>query len=181
MSKPLCHMHNMQLDHHAGPDRDNVFIRHLSGLSGYPLRTGQPRTNVRLCPVYPVCPARVMGPYLLQWTSSYTGEVVASGEVTVNLCGREEGWFRFQASSLDQWITLSSRPRYYGGRQWYFVPGDERAGVCALETTRRKSILQPPNVGTADRRIQIAIPGARRSRAGRAGKDQIAAVLDWPP
>ena len=32
-----------------------------------------------------------------------------------------EGWFRIQLGSLDQRITLVSRPRHFGGRQWYFM------------------------------------------------------------
>jgi hypothetical protein len=57
------------------------------------------------------------GPYLIQWTNNYTGEVVGSGEITANLCGREEGWFRFEADGLDQRIILVSRPRHFGGVQ----------------------------------------------------------------
>jgi hypothetical protein len=68
-----------------------------------------------------VRPGARTGPYVIQWTNSYTEELLASGEVTTNLCGCEEGWFRFQASRFDQWITLISLPRHYGGRQWYFL------------------------------------------------------------
>jgi hypothetical protein len=33
------------------------------------------------------------GPNLIQWTNSYTEEIVA---ITTNLCGSEEEWLRFQ-------------------------------------------------------------------------------------
>jgi hypothetical protein len=82
-----------------------------------------------------VRPGTKAGPYLIQWTNSYTGELVASGEITANLCGREEGWFRFQAGSLEQWVTLVARPRHFGGKQWYFR--------CPL-TGRLASVLWMP-------------------------------------
>ena len=43
-----------------------------------------------------VRPGTRTGPYLFRWTNNYTGEVVASGEITSDLCSREEGWFRFE-------------------------------------------------------------------------------------
>jgi hypothetical protein len=33
---------------------------------------------------------------------NYTGEVVASGQITSNLCNRDEGWLRFEADGFDQ-------------------------------------------------------------------------------
>jgi hypothetical protein len=82
-----------------------------------------------------VRPGTKTGPYLYQWTNSCTGELVASGEITANLCGREEGWFRFEADCLDQRIILVARPRHFGGAQWYFV--------CPV-TNRRASVLWKP-------------------------------------
>ena len=38
-----------------------------------------------------VRPGTRTGPYLFRWTNNYTGEVVASGEITSDLCSREEG------------------------------------------------------------------------------------------
>jgi hypothetical protein len=43
-----------------------------------------------------VRPGARSGPHLIRWTNNYTGEVVGSGEITSDLCGREEGWFRFE-------------------------------------------------------------------------------------
>ncbi len=100
-----------------------------------------------------VRPGTRTGPYLIQWTNSYTGELVASGAVTTDLCGPEEGWLCFQASSLDQWITVIGRPRYYGGRQWYFL--------CP-ETNRPASVLWKP-------------PGARRFCSRQAWGGRIVA------
>jgi len=55
----------------------------------------------------------------ITWTHSYWGEI-ATGFITADMTG-EEGWFRIQLGSLDQWITLVSRSRHFGGRQWYFM------------------------------------------------------------
>jgi hypothetical protein len=117
-----------------------------------------------------VRPGAGTGPQLIQWTNSYTGEIVAFAEITANLYGSEEGWFRVQAGSLDQWIGLIACPRHYGGKQWYFV--------CPV-TPRRASVLwKPPGAtrfrsrqgwGEGGRRIQIAIPWTRRSGARRPG------------
>src|SRR6266566_1287289 len=61
------------------------------------------------------------GPLLIQWLNSDTGEVRASGWITANLRGHDQGWFHFKSSSVDQRLTLAARPRHFGGRQWYFI------------------------------------------------------------
>jgi hypothetical protein len=53
----------------------------------------------------------------IRWTHSYWGEI-ATGTVSADMSGRDGSWFRIQLGSLDQWITLISRPRHFGGRQW---------------------------------------------------------------
>jgi hypothetical protein len=75
------------------------------------------------------------GPFLIQWTNSYTGERVASGFLTASFCGLDEGWLRFQSSRVDQRIRLVACPRRYGGKQWYFI--------CPV-TKRRASVLWMP-------------------------------------
>jgi hypothetical protein len=71
----------------------------------------------------------------MQWRNGYTGEIVSFAEITANLCGSEEGWFRLQAGDLDQWICLIACPRHYGGKQWYFI--------CPA-TNRKVSVLWKP-------------------------------------
>ena len=56
----------------------------------------------------------------ITWTHSYWGDV-ATGMISADMSGKDEGWLRIQLGSLDQWITLVARPRHFGGRQWYFV------------------------------------------------------------
>jgi hypothetical protein len=47
-----------------------------------------------------VRPGARAGPHFIRWTNNDTCEI------TSNLCGRKEGWFRFEADGLDQWIGL---------------------------------------------------------------------------
>jgi hypothetical protein len=57
----------------------------------------------------------------ISWTNNYTGEQIASGFITADMIGPDEGWFRIQIGSLDQPIALVARPRHFGGRQWFFM------------------------------------------------------------
>jgi hypothetical protein len=79
-------------------------------------------------------PGLSSGPGLIQWTRS--GEVTASAAITANLCDPETGWLRIQASGLNQRIILVSRPRHFGGRQWYFI--------CPIENKRASVLWMPP-------------------------------------
>jgi hypothetical protein len=88
----------------------------------------------------------------ISWTSSYTGEPIASGLITADVSGDHEGWLRIQIGQLDQWISLVSEPRHFGGRQWYFM--------CPT-TDRRASVLWKP-------------PGARRFACRQAWGRQVA-------
>ena len=81
----------------------------------------------------------------ITWTSSYWGEV-ATGIISANMSGKEEGWFRIQLGKLDQWIILVARRRHFGGRQWYFM--------CPT-LNRPVSVLWKPN-GASDFRSRQA-------------------------
>jgi hypothetical protein len=87
-----------------------------------------------------VQPGAKVGPHVIRWANTYTGEETASGLITANMEGQFQGWFRIQLGSLDQWIDLISQSRHFGGSQWYFE--------CPA-TNRRCSVLWLP-------------PGARR-------------------
>jgi hypothetical protein len=133
-----------------------------------------------------VRPGFSTGPGLLQWTRS--GEVTALAAITANLCDPATSWLRIQAPSVDQRITLVSRPRHFGGRQWYFI--------CPFENKRASVLWMPP--GAKEFRSRNAWDGkvAYRSQfqsiynRGHAGKAKIKARLigdldpdDWelPP
>jgi hypothetical protein len=70
------------------------------------------------------------------WSNNYTGEQIASGFITANMSSQHEGWFRIQIGSLDQRISLLSRRRHFGGRQWYFI--------CPRMNRRVSVLWKPP-------------------------------------
>jgi hypothetical protein len=80
-------------------------------------------------------PGSATGPVGIKWANSYFEEEVAAGVITADMSGRHEGWFRIQIGQLDQWITLVSCPRRFGGTQWYFL--------CPY-MNRRASVLWKP-------------------------------------
>ena len=72
----------------------------------------------------------------ISWTNNYTGEQIASGFITADMNGPDEGWFRIQIGRLDQRIILASHPRHFGGRQWYFI--------CPYMNRRVSVLWKPP-------------------------------------
>ena len=51
----------------------------------------------------------------IKWTHSYWGEI-ATGTISADMSGPNEGWFRIQLGSLDQRIVLVRRPRHRPSR-----------------------------------------------------------------
>jgi hypothetical protein len=80
-------------------------------------------------------PGASIGTRGITWTHSYWGEI-ASGIITADMSGHNEGWFRIQLGSLDQRIILVARPRHFGGKQWYFV--------CPVMSRRASVVWKPP-------------------------------------
>lgn len=74
--------------------------------------------------------------YGIQWTNSYTGELVAAGSISADLGDRNEGWFTIQLGSQSQTIRMIARPRHFGGRQWFFV--------CPVTGRDARVIWKPP-------------------------------------
>ena len=71
----------------------------------------------------------------IRWTDSYYGDERAAGVITADMANPYDAWFRIQIGSLSQLITLTTRPRHFGGHQWYFR--------CP-RTGRRASVLWMP-------------------------------------
>jgi len=75
------------------------------------------------------------GPVGIRWTHSYWGEI-ASGFISADLSGVSKGWLRVQLGSLDQRIVLITRPRRFGGHQWYFM--------CPVRNRPASVLWKPP-------------------------------------
>jgi hypothetical protein len=88
------------------------------------------------------------------WNNSYWGEV-ARGEITADMNNGHIGWFCISIGGLEQRIILFSKPRHFGGRQWYFV--------CPV-TNELASVLWRPN-GATD--LPAGMPGGGKSPIGR--------------
>ena len=56
----------------------------------------------------------------ISWTTSHRGEI-ARGIITADMTNPDHAWFRLAIGSFAHQITLVSRPRHFGGRQWFFV------------------------------------------------------------
>jgi hypothetical protein len=56
----------------------------------------------------------------ISWSNSHQGEI-ASGAITADMTDPSHAWFRIANRGFEQRITLVSRPRHLGGRQWFFV------------------------------------------------------------
>ena len=54
------------------------------------------------------------------WTHSYWGEV-ARGIISADMSDQYDAWLRIQIGDSIQRITLVSRSRHFGGRQWFFL------------------------------------------------------------
>jgi hypothetical protein len=84
-------------------------------------------------------PRGKVGPCTINWTNSYTGDVIAGGQITAYLESDYAGWFRIQIGELDQWIDLMAQPRHFGGRQWYFKsPITHRCSVLWMPLGARR-------------------------------------------
>jgi hypothetical protein len=56
----------------------------------------------------------------ISWSNSHRGEI-ANGVITADMTDPSHAWFQISIGRFAQQITLVSRPRHYGGRQWFFV------------------------------------------------------------
>jgi len=55
------------------------------------------------------------------WTNSYTGEEIVCACLTAHMLSQQQGWLRIQMGDTEQTILLTTRPRRFGGHQWYFI------------------------------------------------------------
>ena len=119
-------------------------------------------------------PGETIGARGIAWTHSYWGEI-ASGIISADMSGQGEGWLRIQLGNLDQRISLLSRPRHFGGRQWYFV--------CPVMNRLASVLWKPPGATRFCSRQtwsrQVAYQSQFKDAANRAhaGKEKIKSRL----
>ena len=56
----------------------------------------------------------------ISWSNTHQGEV-ASGVITADMTDPSHAWFQIAIGRFAQQISLVSRARCLGGRQWFFV------------------------------------------------------------
>jgi hypothetical protein len=56
----------------------------------------------------------------LSWNNSHRREI-ASGVITADMTDPSHAWLRIAMGRFVQQMTLVSRPRHYGGHQWFWV------------------------------------------------------------
>jgi hypothetical protein len=107
--------------------------------------------------------------------NSYTGGETARGFITADMSGNHAGWFRIKIGRLEQLITLTARPRHFGGRQWYFL--------CPFTLHQVSVLWMPPGARSFGCRQswgrQVAYESQCIDRTGRAhrGKAKINSKL----
>ena len=137
-----------------------------------------------------------IGLYEITFTHPYWGKV-ASGFISADMTGENEGWFRIQLGGLDQRINLVAQSRHFGGRQWYFLcpvknrlvsvlwrPGGATR-FCSRQTWGRQVAYQsqfndPTNRAHAGQAENQGAPDSqpRSGRMGPSAKAEMDAVDD---
>ena len=74
----------------------------------------------------------------ISWTNPRQGQV-ARGVISANMTKSTNAWFRIAIGGFVQQITLVSRPRHFGGRQWFFL--------CPVTGGLATVIWRPPGAG----------------------------------
>ena len=114
-------------------------------------------------------PGANIGSCGIRWTHSYWGEI-ASGVISADMSGRNEGWLRVRLGKLDQWLMLVARPRHFGGQQWYFIcPVRNRAAsVLGSHRERRDFAAARPGAGRWPTSRSLTIRQVGRTTGSRA-------------
>jgi hypothetical protein len=115
-----------------------------------------------------------IGARRISWSNSHQG-VIAGGVISADMSNSEDAWFRIANGGFVQQVTLQSRPRHYGGHQWFFV--------CPATGALASVLWKPPG---ADRFLsrqawgrQVAYRSQFQGASDRAylGKERIKARL----
>jgi hypothetical protein len=110
----------------------------------------------------------------ISWSNSHRGEI-ASGVITADMTDPSHAWFRIAIGSFVQQITLISRPRHFGGHQWFFL--------CPVTGALASVLWKPPGASRFCSRQawgrQVAYRSQFQNASDRAylGKERIKARL----
>jgi hypothetical protein len=114
-----------------------------------------------------------IGARRISWSNSH--REIASGVITADMTDPDHAWLRIAMGRFVQQITLVSRPRRFGGRQWFFQ--------CPA-TQRLASVLwKPPGADrfcsrqTWGRQVAYRSQFLDRDNRAHAGKARIKARL----
>jgi len=109
------------------------------------------------------------------WNNPYWGEVV--GIISADMTDPHDSWLGIQIGESTQRITLVSRSRHFGGRQWFFVCPHKSDRNGSVEAARSCEVLQPKGLGTTGC-VCIAVYGpGQPGHPPRAIQNQFAAML----
>lgn len=109
----------------------------------------------------------------VSWSNSQ-GEI-ASGVISADMTDASRAWFRVAIGRFVQQITLVSRPRHYGGRQWFFQ--------CPATDRRATVLWRPPGASKFcsrqawGRQVAYRSQFLDRDNRAHAGKQRIKARL----
>jgi len=117
------------------------------------------------------------GPKGIRWTNTYTGEIVASGQLTANMKDPDCGFLRIRIGEVEQLFDLTFQPRHFGGGQWYFVCPRTNltcsvvwrplgARYFASRQTWRRQVAYSSQFQTRTDRAYNAVRAIRRSLGG---------------
>jgi hypothetical protein len=115
-----------------------------------------------------------IGTRRIVWTDSYWGEI-ASGLITADMTNPNIGWLEISIGGFRQRITLVSRPRHFGGRQWFFL--------CSITNTLATVLWKPPGATRFcsrqawGKRVAYRSQFLNRDNRAHAGKERIKARL----
>jgi hypothetical protein len=110
----------------------------------------------------------------ITWSNSYWGEI-ARGQITADMSNPNDAWFEISIRGLRQRITLVSRPRHFGGRQWFFrCPATNRLATVLWRPPGATSFCSRQAFG---RQVAYRSQFLDRDNRAHAGKERIKARL----
>src|SRR6516165_8164596 len=96
-----------------------------------------------------------IGARRISWSNSHRG-AIASGVISADMTDPSHAWFRIAIGGVVQQMALVSRPRHFGGRQWFFVCPVTSGLATVLEAAWSQQVLQSASLGPAGR-LSLAI------------------------